>query len=160
MAGETAGWYQILQGTLALSSNYVLTYNGATLNIQYAGADVSCNGKPCHLILPPIDAQGTSVFKRGSTVPAKFRACDVFGNSIGTPGVVAGFALVSREDASNVVVNEAVDSTTPDTEFRWSPTDQLWIFNISTKNLMPGVKYHFEIRLNDGSKISFQFALK
>ena len=35
----------------------------------------------------------------------------------------------------HLVLNATVDSTTPDTAFRWSSTDQLWIFNLSTKNL-------------------------
>ena len=158
--GESIGSYAILQGTLKLSANYQLDYFGAQLNIQYAGPNVACNGQPCHTILQPINPEGSSVFKKGSTVPAKFRVCDVYGHSIGTPGVVAGFQLVGKEAAGNVAVNEPVDSTTPDTTFRWSPSDQLWIFNINTKNLSAGAKYIYEIALNDGSKITFCFGLK
>jgi hypothetical protein len=59
------------------------------------------------------------------------------------------------------IVDEAVDSTTPDAYFRWDPTAQQWVFNISTK-LAPFAKgntYMFQINLNDGSYITFTFGL-
>ena len=58
------------------------------------------------------------------------------------------------------LVNEPVDSTTPYTEFRWSPTDQQWIFNINTKSLSANKTYYYRITLNDGSVIEFRFGLK
>jgi hypothetical protein len=57
-------------------------------------------------------------------------------------------------------VDEAVDSTTPDTAFRWSPTDQQWIFNISTKALFANVTYYYSISLNDGTSIPFLYGLR
>src|ERR1051326_6101331 len=45
-------------------------------------------------ILPPINPDGPSVFKRGSTVPVKFRVCDAAGQSVGTPGLVTSFTMV------------------------------------------------------------------
>ena len=55
-----------------------------------------------------------------------------------------------------------VYSTTPDTAFRWAG-DQ-WIFNQSTKNNgtlnKTGTTYFFQINLNDGSSIFFQYGLK
>jgi len=54
-------------------------------------------------------------------------------------------------------------STTPDTAFRWDLTAQQWIFNISTKSAPVNVAnqtYGFQILLNDGSDITFQFGLK
>jgi hypothetical protein len=57
-------------------------------------------------------------------------------------------------------VNEDVTSTTPYTVFRWDPTSQQWIFNIKTKNLTAGYTYVYEITLNDGTTITFQFGLK
>jgi hypothetical protein len=60
-------------------------------------------------------------------------------------------------------VDEAVDSTTPDTIFRWDSTGQQWIFNISTKGAPVNVKnqtYYFTISLNDGSTITFHFGLR
>ena len=99
--------------------------------------------------------------KKGSTVPVKFRVCDANGNSIGIPGVVTNFQLVQIIDtlATNIV-NEDPSSTTPDAAFRWSPSDQQWIFNLSTKNLANGKTYVYRITLNDGSTINFQFGTK
>jgi len=100
------------------------------------------------------------VNKAGSTVPAKFRVTDANCNSIGTPGVVTAFKLIGQSSDPSAVVNEDVISTTPDTAFRWDPTAQQWIFNISTKGMKAGVKYTYQITLNDGSSIMFSFALR
>ncbi|MGH9555917.1 MAG: hypothetical protein ACRD2Y_08860 [Terriglobales bacterium] len=44
--------------------------------------------------------------------------------------------------------------------FRWSATDQMWIFNLSTRNLAAGATYVYRIHLVDGSDVYFQFTLK
>jgi hypothetical protein len=130
-------------------------------NVQYAPLGTACLGAPGHMILQPINADGSSVFKQGSTVPAKFRVCDAKGVSIGTPGVVSSFALTQViGGTSSQTVNEAVVSTTPDTAFRWDATNQQWIFNISTKSLSAGSTYVYTISLNDGTAINFQFGLE
>jgi hypothetical protein len=129
-------------------------------NIHYQTGGM-CYGAPGHAILQPIDADGDSVFKQKSTVPAKFRVCDANGVSIGTPGVVSSFKLVKIVSGTIVdEVTETVVSTTPDTAFRWSATDQQWIFNINTKNLYAGKTYFYRITLDDGSVIEFSFGLK
>ena len=130
------------------------------ITIQYAPAGGTCFGAPGHSILQPINVDGSSVFKKGSTVPAKFRVCDANGNSIGTPGVVSSFRLVQISNGTVSDVDEAVVSTTPDTAFRWSASDQQWIFNINTKSLSASKTYVYLITLNDGSTIKFQFGLK
>jgi hypothetical protein len=143
-----------------VDNNYDFSYVGGTLNILYASSG-TCLGAPGHSILQPINADGTSVFKQKSTMPAKFRVCDANGNSIGSPCVVSSFRLV--QIVSGLVptlVDEPVDSTTPDTAFRWSATDQQWIFNINTKNLSANTTYVYRITLNDGSTIDFRLGLK
>jgi len=57
-------------------------------------------------------------------------------------------------------VEDNVDSMTPDTAFRWDPTNQQWIFNIATKGLSTNKTYVYAITLNDGTMIGFQFGLK
>jgi hypothetical protein len=128
--------------------------------VQYVGSG-TCGGVATHSILQPINTDGSSVFKQGSTVPAKFRVCDALGNSIGTPGIVTNFRLVKTVNGTVVSqVNETVDSTTPDNTFRYDPSGQQWIFNISTKSLPKNVTYYYEVDLNDGSMILFSFGLK
>jgi hypothetical protein len=140
--------------------NYSIMYVNGTLTVLYAAAGGICDGDLGHTILQPINADGSSTFKQGSTVPAKFRVCDVNGNSIGTPGVVTAFNLVSIiSGTATQTVDETVVSTTPDTTFRWDPTAQQWIFNISTKPLSAHATYIYLITLNDGSTISFRYGL-
>jgi hypothetical protein len=160
VAGENIGPYAILLGTLALNSNYNLTYAGANLNIIYASGG-ACDGDYGHQILQPVNIDGTSVFKQKSTVPAKFRVCDAIGNSIGTLGVVQSFRLMQTIAGTVIAdVDEAVDSTTPDAAFRWDPTGQQWIFNMDTKSLVVNTTYYYTITLNDGTTINFRFGLK
>jgi hypothetical protein len=132
-----------------------------SVHVIYASAGLTCYGDPGHQILQPIDANGTSVFKKGSTVPVKFRVCNTGGYSIGSSGVVVQFGTVASSSAPvDATVNEDVISTTADTAFRWASTDQQWIFNISTKNLTAGKTYVYRIYLNDGTYIQFQYGLK
>jgi hypothetical protein len=144
--------------------NYNLTSHNGTLTVQYAAAGL-CYGDYGHQILAPIAANGTSTLKQGSTIPAKFRVCDALGNSIsavsatGVP-VVAQFNLIGIISGTvTQTVDQTVASTTPDTAFRWDATGQQWIFNISTKGLPVASTYVYQIVLNDGSKIQFQYGL-
>lgn len=131
------------------------------VKVIYAPAGSMCLDAPGHEILQPINKDGTSVFKKGSTVPAKFRVCNANGNSVGASGVVSSFKLIQSKSGTVVnAVNEDVTSTTPDTAFRWEPTAQQWIFNINTKNLLASYTYTYRISLNDGTAIDFSFGLK
>ncbi len=138
-------------------------HNGSTGTGTFAilYATGNCLGAPGRQVLQPINADGSSVFKKGSTVPVKFRVCDAAGHSIGTPGVVTSFQLTSKFlglDPQPVI--EDLISTTPDTAFRWSSSDQQWIFNLNTKNLSANYTYRYTITLNDTSTIVFEFGLK
>lgn len=132
-----------------------------TLALFYQPAGTTCLGSPGHGVLEPINADGSSVYNQGRTVPVKFRVCDSNGNSIGAPGVVVSFKLAYK--VSGLVttdIDEDPLSTTPDTQFRWDPTAQQWIFNLSTKNLAKNTTYYYVITLNDGSSIPFHFGLR
>jgi len=153
---------QPLSVTAAATPNYNLASKTVQINVLYASGAM-CGGDVGHQVLQPINATGTmSVFKMGSTVPTKFRVCDANGVSIGTPGVVTGYGLMAAANTPGITVDEDLYSTTPDTAFRWAG-DQ-WIFNQSTKNNpslnRTGATYYFQINLNDGSSIFFQYGLK
>jgi hypothetical protein len=141
------------------SNNYKITYVPGTLKILYASSGI-CDGDAGHQILQPINVDGTSVWKQGRTVPAKFRVCDANGVSVGTPGVVKSFMLVQIVSGTVNNTDETVSSTTPDTAFRWDPSAQQWIFNINTSSLPAGQTYVYAIALNDGSTIMFQYGLR
>jgi hypothetical protein len=131
-----------------------------TYKVQFAPVGTSCLGSPAHEVLQPVNPDGTSVFKQKSTVPVKFRVCDANGVSIGAD-VVAGFALVQIVTGAVANdVNEDVQSTTPDTTFRFDPSGQQWIFNTNTKALLASRTYRYWVTLTDGSRIEYQFGLK
>jgi Bacterial Ig-like domain (group 3)/Abnormal spindle-like microcephaly-assoc'd, ASPM-SPD-2-Hydin/Bacterial Ig-like domain (group 2) len=141
-------------------------FNGSTSatltqSVQYEPVGTACGGDAGHQILQPINADGTSVFNQGQTVPAKFRVCDANGVSIGTSGVVSSFLLTQTVSGTVTTnVEDIVDTNNPDTAFRWDSTDQQWIFNISTQNLTANYTYVYTITVNDGTVINFQFGLK
>jgi hypothetical protein len=146
----------------AVSPNYTFTYATGSFKAKFAASGTTCSGDAGHVILQPINPDGTSVFKGGSTVPAKFRVCDASGVSIGAPGTVKSFKLSATITGlvSSTVDDGTVTSTTPDNAFRWSATDQQWIFNINTKGMATNKTYVYVITLNDDSTIQFQFGLK
>jgi hypothetical protein len=167
----SAGSATLTTSSLPVNVNKLTaTYNGdANFNgtdgyvnqtIQYASGGM-CAGDVGHMIRQPINPNGSSVFKQKSTVPAKFAVCDANGASIGTAGVVTSFNLVRIVfGTADKSVNETVDSTTPDTMFRFDPTAQQWIFNMNTKSLTVNTTYGYNITLNDGSAILYSFGLK
>ena len=131
----------------------------ATYIVQYVSVG-ACLGAAGHQILDPVNADGTSVFRRGRTVPAKFRVCDANGTSIGAGDVVTDFRLVQVIAGTVADVNEVVPSTTPDQAFRWAGADQQWIFNMDTSGLTTNRTYVYRISLNDGSSITFKFGVR
>jgi sugar lactone lactonase YvrE len=157
--GGVAGPFPIVASGAA-DPNYTLTFVPGTLWVRYAAGGL-CLGQPSHVVLSPIDPNGSSVFRRGSTVQVKFRLADVNGTSIGTPGVVVDFRLY-QVVMGNVVtpVNTVPDSATRYTAFRWSAANQQWVFSLSTKKLSANATYYYRITLNDGSVIEFRFGLR
>ena len=163
-AAAGVGSYDITVGssnfTFGSASNYNITTNTAIKGLSVYYSTGACLGSPGHSILQPINPDGSSVFKQKSTVPAKFRVCNASGASIGTPGVVQSFRMTGAGTGTIGAVDESVDSTTPDTAFRWDPTGQQWIFNMDTKGLSANVTYQYTITLNDSTSIIFVFGLR
>ncbi len=154
----TVGAKSFLVSAADLAGNTTVMNNA--YNVQYAPAGTVCLGSPGHAVLQPVNPDGSSVFKQGSTVPVKLRVCDANGVSIGTPGTVIGAPILVGKSTGAGGVDETVISTTPDTAFRWDPTAQQWIFNQSTKNLVSGTKYTYSINVNDGTSIPYVFGVR
>jgi hypothetical protein len=149
--------------TPADTADFTQATASVTINVGYQGAGTTCDGDAGHQVLQPVNLDGSSVFKQGSTVPLKFRVCDVNGKSVGptsfASSVVKSFAITATQGGTGSV-NETIVSTTPDSAFRWDSTNQQWIFNLGTKNLSAGTKYTYTITLNDGSTINTSFGLR
>jgi MBG domain (YGX type) len=139
-------------------ANYAVSVVPGTLTVSYVASGSTCVLEGGHTILAPISAKGTSVFKVGTIVLARFRVCDATGKSIGTAGVVKSFALVETIHGSTIThVNQAVASATSAKSFTWDSLLREWEFAIATKGLAKGTTYVYSITLNDGSSIGFQF---
>jgi hypothetical protein len=128
--------------------------------VQYEPAGTTCLGAPGHQILQPINADGTSVWKQGRTIPAQFRVCDANGVSVGSAGVISSFSLTQIISGTVTNIDESVSSTSADSAFHWDATNQQWIFNISTKSLTANNTYVYTVGLNDGTTIIFKYGLK
>jgi hypothetical protein len=103
----------------------------------------SCSG-----VLPPINLNGSSVFKQGSTVPVKFQ---LTGTSAGITDAVARLYIAK---ISNSVVGtelEAVSTAAATTGcvFRYDASSGHYIFNWGTKGLTAGT-YQLRIDMGDG----------
>lgn len=148
-----------LDGHCGATSNYNQASATVSIAVNYQSGG-SCLGDLSHSILQPVNVDGSSVFKKGSTVPAKFRVCNAAGASVGSAGVVTSFRLIGTSAGTVGDISESVISTTPDTDFRWDASAQQWIFNVSTKNLNATITYYYRITLNEGSSIDFHYGLK
>ncbi len=152
------------QGTLSATNYDFTTFNTGTLNITFG----TCTGfDPGSVILPPINADGTSVYskKTGKTIPVKFKVCDAAGNSISDPNVVfptgqtcGGVTLTGVRRGTVDNVNENADTDIPGVCFTYSGDH--WQFNLATTNLTAGDTDTFQIALKDGSFITFTVGLK
>jgi hypothetical protein len=142
--------------TKTFNSLFIPVFN---LPIWYQPAGTMCVNDPGHQILLPIKADGSSVFKKGSTIQIKFRVCDAQNLSVGIAGVVQSFTLDSVTQGTVTVVNQVTPAATTDATFHFDRPTQSWIFNFGTKNQTAGLTYHYSINLNDGTTIMFQYGL-
>ena len=140
------------------STNYAITFVAGNLSVLYASGGL-CNGAAGHAILAPILANGTSSFLQGTLVPARFRVCDAAGVSQGTPGVAASFFLVKIITGTTTTTVHQVPLGAAG--FTFNTVQKRWEFNnITTSNLPKGSTYGYQIGLNDGTSITFQFAVR
>ncbi|HET7654029.1 MAG TPA: PKD domain-containing protein [Acidimicrobiales bacterium] len=83
-------------------------------------------------ILQPINADGTSVFKKGSTIPVKIRVTDCNGTPVGTLAPSVALRKVGAGTTGDV---EVVSTSAADTgqTMRWDGSAGQYIYNLSTK---------------------------
>ncbi len=124
----------------------------ATVSRQYAvGA-----------IQSPYNADGTSVFKYGSTAPVKVRITDCSNAAVSGLAPTIRVALASSV-TPGTAINETVDSTSAaDTTgvMRYDAASGNYIYNLATKSLADGdAKYIVEVN-NSGTKVQQGFGLR
>jgi hypothetical protein len=163
LSGILPGTYPSGVGaSFAGDSSYSASSGTASLTVTYG----TCIGSdPGGVILPPINADGSSVYKAqsGRTIPVKFTVCDANGNPIFEPNAVfpngccGSITTLTRMRGTVDDVNEMATTDIPDVAFHL--VGNHWQFNLVTTNLTPGYTYTFQINLKYGN-IQFTVAVK
>jgi hypothetical protein len=116
LAGENVGTYAITQGTLALSSNYALTYVGANLTINKANPQVTVAGGTFNYDGQAHPATGTvtGVFNENLGTPtfAYYAGTNTSGTPLASAPVEAGTYTVVASFAGNNNYNSASKTVT------------------------------------------------
>ncbi|CEG29338.1 PxKF domain-containing protein [Bacillus sp. B-jedd] len=110
-------------------------------------------------ILQPINKDGKSIFKAGSTVPVKFQLKDANGNFVSISEAKIYFDKVSNLVTGNEQEAVSTSAATTGNLFRYDAKDNQYIFNLSTKGLPTGT-YQITIKLDDGKFYSVEISLK
>ena len=111
-------------------------------------------------IREPINADGSSVFKAGSTVPVKFRITDFAGEPV--TGALATLSTVRSYDTEGLHLDQEQEATTQGnatTGNLFRPSDGQYVYNLSTRGMAPG-SYQLFIRLDDGKQYTAVFSLR
>jgi lysophospholipase L1-like esterase len=110
-------------------------------------------------ILQPVNADGSSIFKLGSTVPVKFSLTDASGAV--QSGAVANLTIakVTNEIDGTYVEATSTSAATTGTLFRYDATAQQYIFNLGTKELSKGT-WNLKVTLDDGNSYTQRISLK
>jgi lysophospholipase L1-like esterase len=110
-------------------------------------------------VLQPIDQDGSSIFKMGSTVPVKFRLTDVLGASAGSAVAKLTVAKISNAIEGDHVEAVSTSAATTGNLFRYDAVAQQYIFNLATKPLSSGT-WNLKITLDDGTTYTQEISLK
>ena len=109
---------------------------------------------------PPIQSNGTDVFKLGSTVPIKFQLTDANGGYVSTAGAYLTVQKLSGTVPTGTpIAAGASGSADSGNNFRYDTTSNSYLFNLSTKPLAVG-SWQLQVHLNDGTVHTVTFALK
>jgi hypothetical protein len=111
-------------------------------------------------VLQPINADGSSIFKAGSTVPVKFQVFDSSGAPVAAANATLTYAKISNSVIGSDVEAVSTAAATTGNAFRYDTTGRQYIFNLSTKGLAQG-SYRLTIHsLNDSQDYSVVISLK
>jgi len=151
-------------GTVAIDTSTVgpkTVSRTATDNVGH-GTTRSCTTTVAYAysgVLQPINADGSSIFKLGSTVPVKFSLADTGGAPIGSAVANLTLAKVTNEIDGSYVEATSTAAATTGTLFRYDPTGQQYIFNLGTKDLSKGT-WSLKVTLDDGNSYTTRISLK
>jgi hypothetical protein len=109
-------------------------------------------------VLQPINADGSSIFKLGRTVPVKFQ---LTGGSAGVTNLLATLSLAHVSSSITGTYVEAVSTSAATTGnvFRYDATSKQYIFNLATDGLSAGT-WRLSIDLGDGLARTVDISLR
>jgi hypothetical protein len=109
-------------------------------------------------VLQPVNVDGSSMFKLGSTVPVKFQ---LTGASAGISNLSGRLYLQRVGAGATGTVLEAVSTSNATTGnlFRYDATSNQYVFNLGTKTLSAGT-YQLRIDLGDGVSRTVNITLR
>ena len=111
-------------------------------------------------VLQPVNTDGTSIFKAGSTVPVKFQLFDAANAPIGSAIASLTYAKVSSSVIGSDLEAVSTAAATTGNAFRYDATAQQYIFNLSTKGWAQGT-YRLTIHsLNDTQDYAVVISVK
>lgn len=111
--------------------------------------------------LPPVNADGSSIFKWKQTIPFKFRLTDCAGAYVSTEHpTISVFFYSSGVVGSEVEDVSSSGNANNDGFYRYDPSGSQYIYNLATKPLVPGNSYLIRTTLDDGSTYDVVVSLR
>lgn len=134
--------------TFKLGTTQVSCIASDTANNSSTGTFTVSVTLPWSGVLAPLNADGSSVFKIGSTVPVKFQ---LTGSAAGVTNLPAKLYYAKISDTGTGTEVAAVSTSAADAsdQFRYDASGNQYIFNLSTKGFTVGT-YQLVIDLGDG----------
>lgn len=129
------------------NGNSTLAYQNITVSYKFGG------------FLQPINNDGSSIFKLGSSVPVKFRLYDANDNYVSDAVAKIYISKITDTVLGSVTEPVSTSASTTGNLFRYDSSDNLYIFNLSTKPLTKG-SYSIIVQLNDGMEYSVTISLR
>lgn len=140
-----------LVGVTAWSNVY-----GGPINVY--GLQGSCDRRyTVSGVLQPVNADGTSIFKAGRTVPVKFTATDSSGASV--TELAATLSVTKLTDAIEGTYVEAETNVAASTGFRYDASTGQYVYNWSTAGLGAGT-YRIRVTIVDGPTFTADLSLR
>jgi hypothetical protein len=108
--------------------------------------------------LQPINADGSSIFRLGSTIAVKFQ---LTGAAANITNLLATLSLAKISNNVTGSYNEATSNAASDSgnTFRYDPTSNQYIYNLSTNNLSTGT-WSLQINMGDGVQRTINISLR
>jgi len=149
-------------GTVAVDTSSVGPKTVTVTVKDYAGNSRTVTGT-CYVtyafseFLEPINNDGTSIFKLGSTVPVKFQLKDAQGNLISTAVAKIYVTKITNAVLGDEMEPVSTSAATTGNLFRY--TGDQYIFNLGTKTLSKGT-WQIKVVLDDGTTKTVRISLR